>query len=295
MRAAPAAGGGRLLLLAATAALAPATAAAQVPERSAASDTLVEVRLAGGSTLFGRVVEERGDALVFETLSGERLEAPRQSVRVRPARGRIVRGELWHEDPGGTRLFLAPTARTLRQGAAYAGATWILPSAGYGATDDLTLAAGLPGVVAAKVRGLDRPRVQLAAGASTFRWLAAREPGCVRNCDAPPVVWHGIVYGVGTFGGGDDALHAGTGVHWGDGGTEVPVMLGGERRISRRLKLLTENWIIPGRSGAASAGVRRVGDRWALDYGVAAAFRPGGRAVQLAPVLSYSCAFGGGR
>jgi energy-converting hydrogenase Eha subunit B len=46
------------------------------------------------------------------------------------------------------------------------------------------------------------------------------------------------------------------------------VMVGGERRVTRRMKLLTENYVFD--DGAIlSAGVRFIGDRLSADLGLA--------------------------
>jgi prophage tail gpP-like protein len=89
-----------LLALALLLAAAPAPAAAQVPERMAVSDTLVEVRLADGSVLFGRVVAVDGDRVTLQTEAGARVEVDRAQIRsLRPVRGHVEGGEVWQDDP----------------------------------------------------------------------------------------------------------------------------------------------------------------------------------------------------
>jgi len=46
-------------------------------------------------------------------------------------------------------------------------------------------------------------------------------------------------------------------------------MVGGERRLSRRLKFVTENYVWEGPSGIISGGVRFIGDRLSADVGLA--------------------------
>jgi hypothetical protein len=279
-------------------------AAAQEPAGPFPADSLQELRRADGSRVIGHVIGQRGDTVVFETVTGEQVEVRRRFVRIRPVRGRFVEGEFWPEDRHGTRLFFAPTGRTLRQGEGYGGVFLVLPFVGYGATDGVTLAGGMPWVggtlqdtpvwIAPKVRLLDRPTAQVSTGV-----FAIRLPGneyCAAECGAlRPRSWNVIAYAVGSFGGGDDALHAGTGVFVGSDRTEVPVMLGGERRVGRRFKLITENWLVPGDGGAVSAGLRRMGDSWTVDYGIMAVFGDGAEEVPYFPIVSFSYAFGGRR
>ena len=282
--------------------LAAAPAAAQAPEPA---DSLLELRMANGSRMIGRVVAQDEESVTFETIGGEQVQARRRYARLRPVRGRVVDGEFWAADRHTTRLFFAPTGRTLPEGAGYAGFFLLLPFVGYGATDDVTLAGGLPFAgslesspvwVAPKVRAYHAPGVQLSAGAFVIH-LPADETACAPDCVAggDGSSWNGVLYGVGTFGSDDDALHAGAGLTFGGDGTKLPLMVGGERRVSRRNKLVTENWLIPGEGGAASFGVRRLGERWTFDYGLMFLFGEGAEEVPYFPILSFSYAFGGNR
>ena len=65
--------------------------------------------------------------------------------------------------------------------------------------------------------------------------------------------------------------------------------------MSRGNKLITENSLIPGEGGAVSGGVRRLGRRWTVDYGLMALFGPDAEEVPYFPIVSFSYAFGGGR
>lgn len=295
-----------LMVLALGLAAAPGAAHAQADPFPA--DSLQELRRADGSREIGRVLSVRGDTVTFETISGERLEVRSRFAHVRPARGRIVEGEFWPEDRHTTRLFFAPTGRTLRQGAGYGGFFFFLPFVGYGATDDVTVAGGLPFVgslestpvwIAPKLRVVDRPRAQVSAGVFAIRTPpedpAYCEPDCggLDGADPDDGGWNGIVYGVGTFGDSDNALHAGAGLAFvGDEGIDFPVMVGGERRISRRNKLITENWLIPGDGAASSFGVRRLGERWTIDYGLMFLFGGDTPEIPYFPIVSFSYAFG---
>lgn len=279
-------------------ALPPARAEAQVPERIAVSDTLVQVRLADGSTLFGRVVAVDGERVVLETQAGARVELTRAQIRsIRPLEGRVQHGEVWEEDPHATRLFFAPTGRALRAGEGYFGVYELFfPFVTFGVTDRLTVAAGTPIIpgaigefayVGPKLLLVSAPRMQLSAGvfAGFFDGGTA-----------------GIAYGVGTWGDRDDALTAGAG--WGfttdgedsDVSNRPLVMLGGERRVGRRTKLLTENYFVFGESGGVvSGGVRFFGDRLSADAGIAALLGAGCDGECILPVVNFVYSFGRAR
>lgn len=280
-------------------------AAAQGGPEPFPADSLQELRRGDGTREIGRVVEVRGDTTVFETISGERLKVRSRFVHVRRARGRIVEGEFWPADRHTSRLFFAPTGRTLRQGTGYAGLFFFLPFVGYGATDAVTLAGGVPFMgsleetpawIAPKVRVYGSPTAQVSTGVFAIHMPGTDTDYCAPDCgEVREASWNGIAYGVGTFGDEENALHAGAGIMFGMEETEVPVMVGGELRVSRANKLITENWLLPGEGGAVSLGVRRMGRTWTVDYGLMALFGPDTEEVPYFPIVSFSYAFGGGR
>ena len=73
--------------------------------------------LVDGSKLQGRVLEVTSTSIRFASAIGETV-IPRSAVReVRVLdAGAMHMGEVWPEDPSRTRLFFAPTGRTLRKG-----------------------------------------------------------------------------------------------------------------------------------------------------------------------------------
>jgi hypothetical protein len=283
-----------LVLLALAAALAPSPAAAQVPERIAVSDTLVEVRLSDGSTLFGRVVEVQDERIVLETQAGARVELSRPQIRsLRRVSGVVRDGVVWEDDPHGTRLFFAPTGRALAAGEGYFGVYELFfPFVTFGVTDRLTLAGGTPIIPDAigelaylgpKLLLVDAPRMKLSVGV----FAGFYDGGTA-----------GIAYGVGTWGDRDNAFTAGAG--WGftsEGGdgsvSDRPlVMLGAESRAGRRTKVLTENYFVFGESGALlSGGLRFFGERLSADAGLGLAYGGDDLACCL-PLINFVYSFG---
>ena len=88
----------------------------------------------------------------------------------------------------------------------------------------------------------------------------------------------GIAYSVGTWGSRDDSLTLGLGWGWVryEGDWEIMdtpvVMAGGEHRVSDGVKLLTENWWVPGveeldEHPVLSIGIRFFGEHLAADLG----------------------------
>jgi hypothetical protein len=282
----------------------PTPLAAQVPTQILPGDTLKELRLVDGSTLVGRVVAVEGDRITFETVTGVRLEVTRDQIRsLTTARGELVGGRFWQEDPNRTRLLvLSPTGRTLPKGEGYLSAFWIFfPFVGYGLTDNFTLSGGtpvLPEVIgrviylAPKLRVLGRDNLDVAVGALALFATEYLDEGSV-----------GILYGVGTYGSPDRSLTAGAGWGYAWGGedpwvsNDPIIMVGGEYRVGPRTKLLTENFFVPGESGALlTGGIRFFGERLSVDFGIGAVAGLGSESgTPWFPVLNFVWNFGGGR
>lgn len=260
-------------------------------------DTTVEVRLKDGSVLIGRVESQSEAQVILITRSGARVEIPRaeivsmRNVTLRPD------GQAWVEDPNGTRLFFSSTGRGLPKGEGYVSSFWLFfPFVGYGVTDWFTIAGGTPifpggfGEViylAPKFTLFDRGKTSLSAGALSFFVTDQIDAGNA-----------GILYGVGTYGTRDNAITLGAGWFYAQSedfnniSNEPVFMLGGERRISRRVKLVTENWLAvnPGVDGLWSGGFRFIGDRLSADLGFASLPGEGGCCL---PLMNFVWSFGG--
>jgi hypothetical protein len=282
-----------LLALGAALAHTPAPVFAQIPAEFVASDTVYEVQLADGSTIIGRIAAVAGDRITFETQAGVRVQVDRAQIRsLRRTRGTMVGGQFMREDPNKTRLFFAPTGRTLAAGEGYFGVfELVFAFLSFGATDWLTLSGGLPLIfideappfyLAPKARIISTPSAQVSAGVFTLFSLSG-EGG-----------FGGIAYGVGTFGSNDRALTVGAGLPFGedDIGSQPLIMLGGESRIGRGTKLLTENYFVPGEAGAIiSGGVRFFGERLSADVGLATPVGFGGGFFAF-PLVNFTYSFG---
>ncbi len=175
------------------------------------------------------------------------------------------------DDIGPTRLFFAPTARSLPRGKGSLGLTEVVfPSVEVGLTDRVSVGGFgvLPledlsdgGVVLApKIQLLSRTRVQGAVG--VVQLFGPGETG-------------GIAYGVVTLGGADAGVTVGCGYGYGgvadSGGSRSVLFLGGEKAIGRSWRLIFEGYV----GGAALGlpeqtligGFRFSRGRWSLDLG----------------------------
>ncbi len=240
-----------------------------------------------GSTNIGRIVEIGDEEIAFETDLGI-IHIPISKIKhIETVPVTLIRkGEFWFPNPNITRLFFAPTARMLKQGKGYFSDYYIFfPGFAYGITDRVTLGGGLsifPGVdindqlffVAPKFGLIQEKTFSLALGTLLVR-IPRYEDDVTPDTpegfqeDDPEVA--GILYGVTTFGQPDASLTAGLGYGFVDGNlADRPmVMIGGEKRLTRRTAFVTENWIFPGiDQPLISYGIRFFGKRLSVDLGL---------------------------
>jgi hypothetical protein len=251
--------------------LPPVGAGAQEPVaeiRLAQGDEVQELVLRDGSVIFGQVTA-LGDPFTFRLLSGGEMSVSLSQLRsLLSAPGEVIGEEFWREDPNQTRLFFGPTARPLKKGTGYLAVYEIvMPFLGVGITDNFILAGGTPLFfgwggsrpfwLAPKYTFFNSETTQAAAGVLAF---------VVDDHSA------GILYGVLTKGGTKASATVGLGFGYVDDElAEKPaIMFGGGIRTSRRIKLVSENYLFPSGDGLLSIGPRFIGDRLSADLGLVA-------------------------
>ncbi len=222
-----------------------------------------------GSSNIGRITELREAEILFATELGTITipVAKIKEIKEVPVAS-IKGGNYWFPNPNRTRLFFAPTARMLKKGEGYFQDIYIFfAGAAYGLSNNFTIggaASLIPGAgideqvfyLTPKIGVKASGKIDLAAGALLIR---------IPFEDAPDL---GIVYGVGTYGTADASVTLGLGYGFADSkvADKPVVMLGGESRISRRLALVSENWIVPRADHPlVSYGVRFFGSEISVD------------------------------
>ncbi len=260
------------ILLAALLTISAAAAQTQTPAipiiEVPAPDVTQELELNDGSSVIGKVESITGSRFVFRSTAGVEMTVDVATVRsLKPFTGRIVNGEAWRADPNTTRLFFGPTGRSLKKGEAYFGVYEVLlPFVQVGITDRLSIGAGTPLIFGDFERPVwVTPKFQVASGRSTAAAIGVMH---FFNVDDASI---GIAYGAVTQGSNDSAATLGLGYAYArtddeDAGSAV-VMVGGEHRVSRRIKLVTENYAFKG-GGFASGGVRFFGEKLSADFGL---------------------------
>jgi hypothetical protein len=236
---------------------------------STVSAKVWRIELKDGFEAIGTILKEDSSQVVLLSISKITMQIPRTEIKViKPLSGTVIQGEFRHSDPNYTRLFFAPTGRPLKSGQGYLSVYEIFfPFLAVGVADVLTLAGGMsliPGAreqlfyLSPKLTPFHFAKTDLSVGL-----LYANTTGG----DAAAI---GVVYGVGTYGTADAAITAGAG--WGFANGELsnrPVfVLGGELRVSRTVKLMTENWITSSSNlVTVILGVRFFGENLAADLG----------------------------
>ena len=228
-----------------------------------------ELVLRDGSRLYGTVEQESETEISFRTVSGALITAQRSDViALKTKRGDVRRGEFRPSDPNSTRLFFGPTGRSLERGQTYLGVyEFMMPFVQVGVTNRFSIGGGTP-----LVFGIDdwerpfwvTPKLQVYHGGSTDVSIGALHAFDIDGDGG------GIAYAVATNGSSDGSVTAGAGMGYATGGGKsAVVMVGGERRIRRNMKLITENYVWNGGEGIASLGIRFFGERLSADLALA--------------------------
>lgn len=277
------------LLAVVLAAAEPATAAAQQPAPEAVRVTTWELVLTDGSRVYGTVERQTATDIVFRTTTGAVITVrPSEVAALREVSGTIVRGEFLRDDPNPTRLFFGPTGRALPKGKAYLGVyEFLLPFVQVGVTDRFSIGGGSPLLFFAddwhrpywltpKLQVFDDGMTHVSAGA--FLGFGGHESA-------------GIAYGVLTRERPPDgSFTVGAGMAYSSNGGRAPVvMAGAEGRLSRTMRVITENYLWEGGHGMASAGVRFLGERMSADLALAVPIGTSG--VIVFPVVNFVYVF----
>jgi hypothetical protein len=246
---------------------------AVAPVASAQTSTITapdmyELVLKDGSRIFGTVQSETEQEVVFRANSGATLTARRSDiVSLRRVKGRMEEGLFLRTDLHRSRLFFAPTGRSLDKGQVSVGVfEFFAPFVQVGVTDRFSIGGGTPLVFG--IDEFDRP-FWVTPKMQVYRGDQAQASVGVLHVFAGNGDSAGIGYGVATFGSADNAITAGAGIAYAGDEQGALFMVGGERRIATAFKLITENYITKSGNGIVSGGIRFLGERLSADLALA--------------------------
>lgn len=225
----------------------------------------IHLTLRDGTEVVGTVEVEDEQSIRFRTATGILMEVPLDQIeRMRRVEDALAK-DARRSGPGGTRLFFAPTARSLGGGEGYISTYQVLiPSVTYGGGGGFEMSGSLSpaGILyfAPKITVHETAEHAIAIG------------GLV-GADAGGTGSAGILYGLATLGDARRSLTVGAG--WGVVNRKVaprPVaVVGGAVRLSPRFMLISENYLVTleFEDGLiASGGMRVLFNRLSADLGI---------------------------
>jgi hypothetical protein len=233
----------------------------------AASFEEVMVTTTEGSRYVGRITESWTDSLRLRTSIGS-LVIPRDRIldviEIDPTAVRD--GQYWLPNPNRTRLYVAPTARMLKEGEGYFADVYLFfPGFQYGLTDHLTLGGGMsiiPGVAFDEQMFYITPKV----GTEVTEHLSVAAGALLGSAGGNDGTSGGVLYTGFTLGTADASFTGGFGYGFADDEETTLVIVGGERRLNRRVSFVTENWYFPEiDEGLISYGLRLFGETLSAD------------------------------
>jgi hypothetical protein len=231
------------------------------------SSVVQELVLEDGTRLIGVVEQVASGVIVLRSATGDRRRVELSQVVSVHAHTPSSASEIripWHEDVSRTRLLIGPTARALERGEVYVDDLSVFfPSLQVGLTNRVSIGAGTPLLVPqADVHPGEvvwiTPKVQVFGGRRTQGAIGLMHVvGKGANS--------GLAYGVATHGTTNTAFTVGAGIAYPThSGSHGIALVGAERRVSPRVKLLTENYL-SAEGTVLTGGVRLVGRKRTLD------------------------------
>lgn len=230
------------------------------------------IKLTDKSEFVGHYVERTPDYLVFRTPAVSRLQiAFDRIVSIQELSPSNVKGNVyWSPNPRPTNYFFWPSAINLKKGEGYFQNNMLfLNSVHYGVTDNFSIGGGLEFI--SLFMGTPilffTPKVTFPAG-KNFHAGAG-----VLLVTIPEEGSGGFLYGSATAGSIEHNLSGSVGFGFAGGEfSSIPLVnISGMTRVSRKLMLMSENWIFPIPDETVSAfsfGVRFLGDKIAADVGL---------------------------
>lgn len=272
----------------------------------------VEVKMKDGTTIIAELIRETDDKLFVKNAGlGEITILKSNIIEFKKLRSSsFVNGVYWRENPNPTRNVYGPTGYGLRKGEGYyQNFLLFLNQVSYGFTDNFTIGVGME--IVSILGGLnsfgDGPNIpgftitpKFSIPIQENKWnvgvgvLAAHFPGQDELFSA------GIIYGVSTWGSRENnfTLGLGFGVAGGELTARPTITLSGNKRVGKRLGLVTENWFFPlfddNYGSLLSFGGRYIGERLSWDFALLGIGGDGEFLISPIPLIGITIPFGTG-
>lgn len=232
-------------------------------------ENVYKITMRDGKTYEGKILYEDNQTITLEISEGVQIQIERSKIReVSPLQPLPNKKRTNKTDPNGTRLFVAPTARIQDFGLGFLSTSQILfPSISISPTDFFQLTAGVSffpsnsfkdqfKFISPKIRIYKADNLHLGFG---FTYFDGKN------------YFSTSAYLLSTLDGNPFSISGGFGfVHNKNRISHNPIfMIGIERKISEKSKLVSENWMHPDIPGfTLSLGFRFWGNNFAADFGL---------------------------
>lgn len=230
------------------------------------------IKLTDKSEFVGKYIEKTQDAIVFRTAAISRLQVPFEKITsIQELNTSNLKGNVyWAPNPRPTNYFFWPSAIAVKKGEGYFQNNMLfLNSVHYGITDNITVGGGLEFISLFMGEPIlfFTPKVTFPVSKNLYAG------GGVLLFTVPEEGSAGFLYGSTTVGSNERNLSASVGFGFVDGEmSSTPLLnISGMTRVSRKLMLMSENWVIPATDETVtgfSLGTRILGDKIAADIGL---------------------------
>jgi hypothetical protein len=242
---------------------------AQDTDRVVKEDTagIFRIVLRDDSYFIGKIVADDSAHLVIITQSNTKIEIPRnQILTIEPVEAkRIVNGKFIFPNPNATRYLFGPSAFPLKKKEGYYQNIYIIGHVfNVGITDHISIGGGLEIITPFVENELPVFMLMPKVGFRVTEKLYAGGGLMYAHAFDEDL---GIAYGVGTWGTIERNMTLGLGYMAADEMDNRPIiMLSGTTRVSKRISLVSENWIFldPGYA-FYSYGIRIFSEKIAVD------------------------------
>lgn len=247
--------------------------AQEIPTLTESADSVLKVTMLDGSVLMGTYVSGTSRTIRIQTRYFGFMDLSRNDIRQIDVVDSETLEELQtsFENPNSTRYLFGPSAIPLKKGEGYYQNVYVvLQSFNYGITKNFSIGGGFD-VITPFVREV--PPFFFITPKASFKVAEKVHLGgglLYANTAAFELSGFGIGYGIFTYGTVENNITAGLGWGYIEGEvTKGPIItVSGMARVSRRLGLVSENWIVPidGYYGVLSYGLRFMSEKITVDF-----------------------------
>jgi hypothetical protein len=212
------------------------------------SDSVHIVTIIDGSTMIGRITSKNGQEIILTADIGMTAIPLAKIKKIKTVAGKYIHdGKYWFPEPNPTNLFFAPTGIMLKKGRGYFADYWLFfPMVHYGFANRFSLGGGISVVPISNLNG-QAIYVSPKVGIHQSEYLNIAAGAYVINLpdEEKPYLDLCTFYGAATAGNSDANITFSLGyTHNNENDKDSLLAIpGGKLRISRRMLLMSENWI----------------------------------------------------